>query len=95
MSDKIIIIKKTSPEKIAQLLKKREEAKDKAKKIEERIKTIKNAESKIERKERTNKLIEIAAMLVGDNWKNVHEILTKNPDKVERIKKGIEPILAK
>ena len=95
MSEKIEIIKKTSQERLAQLFKKSEEAKAQLKIIDEKIKMIKDEESKIERKERVNKLIQIAAMLVGDNWKNVYEILTENPDKVERIKKGMESILEK
>lgn len=90
MSEKIEIIKKTSQERLAQLFKKSEEAKAQLKIIDEKIKTIKNEESKIERKERVNKLIEIAAMLVGDNWKKAHGMLIANPGIAEKFKKENE-----
>ena len=93
MSDKIEILKKTSQEKIAQLLKKSEEAKAQLKILDNKLKTLKDEESRIERKERVNKLIAISAMLFGENWEKVHVILTESPDKLEKIKRLINPII--
>lgn len=93
MSDKTEIIKKTSQEKIEKLLIKIKKAKVIAKRLDNKIKILKSKEHQLESEERVKGLIEIAILLVGEDWKRVHGILKENPEKVERMKGLIKSII--